>query len=206
MTSRPGPDIVGAGQHRTGVTAMDTVAAINGRRSIRDYEPRPVPRSLVEAILHDAAQAPTPPVSGAEPFVFVATEGAARIAEHGAEALAFAREHRKPGAAYDWVDKPGFLVFFNAPAVIVICGFDDEYGQSLQDCTRAGQNLVLSAYARGLGTCWIGSPMPWLRDPATRARLGVPAGYTPQAAFTLGYPASVPSGKPREMPRIIWPS
>lgn len=183
---------------------MDTIAAIHGRRSIRDYEPRPVPRSLIDAMLHDAAQAPTPPPSGSAPFAFIVVEGVERIAEYGAAALAFAKQHRKPGAAYDWVDSPGFLVFFNAPAVVVICGFDDGYGQAIQDCNRAGQNLMLSAHARGLGTCWVGSPMQWLRDPATCVSLGVPAGYTPHAAFTLGYPSVAPSGTPRDMPKIIW--
>jgi nitroreductase len=183
---------------------MDTIAAIHGRRSIRDYLPRPVPRPLIAAILHDAAQAPTPPLSGPAPFVFVVIEGMERLAEHGAAALAYAREHRKPGPAYDWVDKPGFSVFFNAPLVVVICGHDDGLGQAIQDCNRAGQALMLSAHARGLGTCWVGSPMPWLRDPATSAGLGIPADLTPYAAFTLGYPSSVPAGSPREAPTILW--
>ena len=187
-----------------GGLTMDTIAAIYGRRSIRDYQPRLVPRSLIEPILHDAAQAPTPPVSATAPFVFIVIEGIERVAECGAQALAFAKENRKPGAAYDWVDQPGFSVFFNAPAAVVICGFNDGYGQALQDCNRAGQNLMLSAHARGLGTCWVGSPMLWLRDPATCAGLGVSADYAPHAAFTLGYPSGVPSGQPRAMPRIIW--
>jgi nitroreductase len=183
---------------------MDTIAAIYGRRSIRDYAPGPVPRDLIEAILHDAAQAPTPPVSGTSPFVFIVIDGLERVAECGAAALDYARLHRKPGPAFDWVDRPGFLVFFNAPAAIVICGFDDGYGQAIQDCNRAGQNLALSAHARGLGTCWVGSPMQWLRDPATCARLGVPADYTPHAAFALGYPTSVPPATPRGAQKVIW--
>jgi nitroreductase len=158
---------------------MDTIGAIYGRRSIRDYAPRLVARELIEAILHDAAQAPTPPVSGTAPFVFIVIEGLERVAECGMAALAYAKEHRKPGPAYDWVDRPGFQVFFNAPLAIVVCGFDDGYGQALQDCNRAGQNLMLSAHARGLGTCWVGSPMQWLRDPITCGSLGVPSGYTP---------------------------
>ena len=63
---------------------------------------------------------------------------------------------------------------------------------------------MLSAHARGLGTCWVGSPMMWLRDPATRASLGIPTDYTPHAALTLGYPSGSSSGKPREMPDVIW--
>lgn len=185
---------------------MDTITAIHDRRSIRDYEPRLVARSLIEPILHDAAQAPTPPVSGAAPFAFVVIEGLERVAGCGAAALDYARKNRKPGPAYDWVEKPGFLVFFNAPVVVVICGFDDGLGQAIQDCSRAGQNFMLSAHARGLGSCWVGSPMLWLRDAATSTSLGVPAGYTPYAAFTLGYPSGLPNGRPRAMPAVIWAS
>jgi len=183
---------------------MDTIEAIHQRRSIRDYAPRDVPRAMIDAILLDAAQAPTPPVSGPAPFVFIVIEGAARVAEYGASALSYARAHRKPGPAYDWVDRPGFSVFFNAPMAIVICGFDDGHGQALQDCNRAGQNLMLSAHARGLGTCWVGSPMQWLSHPATQAELGVPENYTPHAAFTLGYPAAIPAAKLRAAPGVIW--
>jgi nitroreductase len=183
---------------------METIEAIHGRRSIRDYQPRTVQRELINLVLLDAAQAPTPPVSGDQPFVFVVIEGLERVAECGALALRYAKEHRQPGPAYDWVDRPGFSVFFNAPVVIVICGFEDGYGQALQDCNRAGQNLMLSACSRDLGTCWVGSPIQWLRDAGTCGILGVPDRYRPHAAFTLGYPASVPPRRPRHAPQVIW--
>ena len=192
--------------HKTWVSAMDVVEAIHARRSIRDYAPYAVPRALIGNILLDAAQAPTPPVSGDRPFAFAVIEGVARVTECGARALLYAKEHRRPGPAHDWVDQPGFSVFFNAPAVVVICGFDDGYGQALQDCNRAGQNLMLSALSRGLGTCWVGSPMQWLRDPATRAELGVPDNYQPHAAFTLGYPASQPPRRSRPAQQVVWVS
>jgi len=150
---------------------METVESIHGRRSIRNYQPRSVPRDLIKQVLDDASQAPTPPVSGDRPFAFVVIEGAALIAEYGAAALRYAREHRKPSAAYNWVDQADFSVFFDAPVVVVICGFEDRHGQALQDCNRAGQNMMLSAYTRGLGTSWVGSPMLWLRDRSHVRRL-----------------------------------
>lgn len=183
---------------------MDVIEAIHTRRSIREYQARNVERKLIDEIVWDAAQAPTPPISGREPFIFFVIEGADRLAEHGDHALQYAKEHRGPGPAYDWVDLPGFSVFFNAPAAIVICGFNDGHGQAVQDCNRAGQNLMLSAHARGLGTCWVGSPMQWMRDPATRTLLGVPERYDPFAVFTLGYAAGEPTGKPRQRPQVIW--
>ena len=76
---------------------------------------------------------------------------------------------------------------------------------ALEECTRAGQILAISAHARGLGSCWVGSPNLWLHDIAIRVELGIPEGFTPHATFTLGYPADVSRPPPAlAPPRIIW--
>ena len=134
---------------------MDTVTAIRTRRSIRDYENRTVKREIIADILWDAAQAPTTPVSG--PFLFHVIEGVARIADLGEHAKQYAREHRPDSVGYSWAEGSDFKVFLDAPVVIVISGHADN-SQSIQDCNRAGQNLMLSAHARGLGSCWVGAP------------------------------------------------
>ena len=183
---------------------MDAIEAIHTRRSIRDYEDRMVGRSLIESIIWDASQAPRPPVSASEPLIFVVIEGADRVSNYGVRALQYAKEHRVAGPGYDWVDKPGFFVFFNAPIVVVICAFNGGHGQAVQDYNRAGQNLMLSAHTRGLATCWVGSPMQWIRDPATKRELGIPEGHDPFAVFTLGYAAANPTREPLHRPRVIW--
>jgi nitroreductase len=130
--------------------SMDTITAIHTRRSIRDYESRAVEREIIADILWDAAQAPTTPLSG--PFLFHVIEGMARIADYGERAKQYAREHRPGFVGYSWADKSDLKVFLDAPVVIVISGHADNSG-SIQDCNRAGQNLILSAHARGLGSC-----------------------------------------------------
>jgi nitroreductase len=180
---------------------MDTVTAIRSRRSVRRYAARPVGRNLIEEVVRDAAQAPTTPVS--EAWMFTVVRGAARVAGYGERALAFARAHRPEGPGFDWVDRADFAVFHGAPVAIVISA-PGENAQSVQDCTRAGQNLMLSAHARGLGTCWVGSPLLWLRDPAVRAELGIPPPFLPFAAFALGFPAGAPEGRPQPLPTIVW--
>lgn len=182
---------------------MDAIDAIHGRRSIRAYQARPVESDLIEAVIWDAAQAPSTPVSGAQPWVFNVIEGAERISEYGARAKQYARDHRPNEPGYAWADKPEFTVFFDAPAVVVISGRGDN-SQAMAECCRAGQNLMISAHARGLGTCWVGSPMLWMRDDAVKSELGIPAGFEPFAVFTIGYPAEVPAGQPRERPTILW--
>ncbi|MGH6713134.1 MAG: nitroreductase family protein [Bradyrhizobium sp.] len=175
---------------------MDVIAAIHGRRSVRSYDPRPVARELIEAVIADAAQAP-PPFRGQVPWAFNVVEGVERIAAYGARAMDYARDHHPDGAGWDWLDRPGFKIFWDAPVVIIISG-------PVGDCSRAGQNLMLSAHARGLGTCWVGSPMLWLGAPEVRAELKIPSALTPVAALCLGYPATTPEMVVREPPVIVW--
>ena len=181
---------------------MDTVTAIHKRRSIRDYEKQAVEREIIADILWDAAQAPTTPVSG--PFLFHVIEGVARIADFGEHAKQYAREHRPDAVGYSWADRSDFKVFLDAPVVIVISGGHADNSQSIPDGNRAGQNLMLSAHARGLGSSWVGAPLLWLRSPETRKELGIAEAFEPFAAFTLGYAASVPPSHSRERPEIVW--
>jgi nitroreductase len=182
---------------------MDTITAIHTRRSIRAYEPRPVPRALIEAVVLDAVQAPSPPVSGALPWTFSVVEGVERIAALDAEAKAYARAHRTAPGQYGWAGRAEFKVFWDPPAVIVMSGRDG-VAEAIFDCNRAGQTLMLSAHARGLGTCWVGAAFPWLASPEAKAALAIPQGFTPMAAFSIGYPAIVPQGEARPKPQIAW--
>jgi nitroreductase len=173
---------------------VDVIEAIHGRRSIRSFEPTPVERPLIEALVWDAAQAP-PPFAGQIPWTFTVLEGAGRIAAFGARAKDHAARV-SPGEA-DWARRPEFEVFWGAPTVVIISG-------RREDCCRAGQNLMLSAYARGLGTCWVGSPMAWLKQAEVKAELGLPADLEPIAALCVGHARSIPAAPRRERPQIIW--
>lgn len=182
---------------------MDAIDAIRGRRSVRDYLPRPVDRAVIADLIRDATHAPWTPMSAPEPWVFAVIEGAERVAGYGARALRHARDNRPARPGYDWVDNPDFSVFYNAPVVILIAG---KIGNptALEECTRAGQNLVVAAHARGLGACWVGSPNLWLADEGVQAELGIAEGFAPHAAFALGYAAQVPPRATDFEPRITW--
>ena len=177
---------------------MDVIAAIHGRRSVRSYERKPVERELIESVIVDAAQAP-PPFRGQNPLAFNVLRGVERIAAYGTRAMDYARDHQPDGPGSDWIERPGFKVFWDAPVVIIISG-------PVGDCNRAGQNLMLSAHARGLGTCWVGSPMLWLSTSEVRAELGIPAALTPVAVLCLGYPATIPEAIVHGKPPIVWVS
>jgi nitroreductase len=177
---------------------MDTIEAIHSRRSIRNYTPQMPARALIEAIIWDAAQTP-PPFSGQVPWTFNVIEGAGRIAQLGEAAMDYARANHPDEPGWGWVDRPGFKVFWNAPVLIVISG-------RAEDCCRAGTSLILSAHARGLGTCWVGAPMLWLGTAAARAELKIPDAVEPVSAICLGYADGAPPAPPhpRAMPPVIW--
>jgi nitroreductase len=152
-----------------------------------------VERALIESIIADAAQAP-PPFRGQVPWTFHVVQGAERIAGYDARAMRHGRENQ-PGAS--WLARPGFKIFWDAPVLIIISG-------PTEDCARAGQNLMLSAHARGLGTCWVGSPMTWLRTPDVKAELGIAEHLVPAAVLCLGYAAVVPEVVPRPAVPVVW--
>ena len=183
---------------------MDAIAAIRGRRSIRSFVDCPVERALIEELIADASHAPFTPAAKDEAWHFTVIRGRERLAEYGERSLAFARENRPQRRGWEWTEREGFSVFHGAPAAIVISG-RTELPVALEECTRAGQLLELAAHARGLGACWVGAPMLWLREPAVRAELGIPQGWTPHATVALGWPDTnaAPDAPPQRPATLI---
>lgn len=182
---------------------MDAIDAIRTRRSVRAFRDAPAARALIEALIADAACAPFTPIAKDGAWHFTAIRGRERLAEYGDRALAFARANRPQLRGWEWTERPGFSVFHGAPAAVVIAG---RLGLpvALEECTRAGQLLELAAHARGLGACWVGAPMLWLREPSVRAELGIPEGWLPYAAFALGWADEAAArAKPAERPPVM---
>jgi nitroreductase len=182
---------------------MDAIQAMHGRRSIRAYKPSPVPRELVEMLAWAAVQAPTPPVSGTSPWVVCVLEGTERLAVYGERAKEYAKTHQPPGEPWTWPERPGFKVFWDAPALVLFCARRGN-PETRFDCCRAGQNFEVAAHSVGLGSCWVGAPLPWLRSQGISQELGIPPDYEPEVAIIFGYPTEQPVGNPRPKPHIYW--
>lgn len=182
---------------------MDAIVAIHTRRSVRVYRPQPIPRELIEDVLWAAVQAPSPPASGDTPWALCVIEGAEKIAAYGERAMRHARDYAIDGSPPKWTMKPGFKVFWDAPALILVCARRDN-AETPHDCCRAGQNLMLAAHACGLASCWVGAPMPWLCSEGIAEELGLPAEFDPTVAIVLGYAAEKSAGNPRPRPFIHW--
>ena len=182
---------------------MDVIEAIHRRRTIRVYRDEPVARDLLRQVLWAAVQAPTPPISRDAPWALCVIEGAERLAAYGARAKRYAHEHQPPGQHWAWTERPGFEVFWNAPAVVLFCAKKGN-SEAPFDCCRAAQTLLIAAQGMGLGTCWVGAPLPWLTSPGVAEEVGIPARYEASAAVLIGYAAEQPVGEPRPQPEILW--
>jgi nitroreductase len=65
----------------------------------------------------------------------------------------------------------------------------------LQDTAAATQNILLTAYAMGLGTCWTGS----FNEDEVKEAVNAPEGVRPVAMISVGYPDVVPRERNRKL-------
>lgn len=158
---------------------MDALEALRTRRSIRQYQHRPVPHDALETMVDCARLAAT--ARGVQPWDFVVvTEEALR------RQLAAICEYGK------------FLA--EAPAVIVVLCQDTKY--YLEDGCNATENLLIAATALGLGTCWVaGDKKPYAQEIVRR--IGAPEDRRLIATVAVGYPAETPTPPKRSLQDVL---
>ena len=98
-------------------------------------------------------------------------------------------------------ERKGFKnIFVNAPCVICIA-YDTQYDMAQIDCGLLGENIILAAWARGIGSCCLGSSARWILDsPSAKPfldRMAFSEGYNLLYCIALGYPDEAPEAKPR---------
>ncbi len=190
-----------------GATPMTLIDALHGRRSIRHYLPTPLQRAQVSDLLWHAVQVPRPPISGDDAWAFVVVDGVQHLAGLGERAKAYAAQHQarlqSPQHPWAWPSRADFEVFWGAPVLVLMCA-RQRHPEAPFDCCRAGQNLALAAHAAGLGSCWVGSPLPWLASDEGRLAVGLPAGFEVAVAMVLGHPADALPGQSAPRPAITW--
>jgi len=184
---------------------MDLVEAMRGRRSVREYADKPLGRDEIRFVIEAATQAPS--AMNRQGWIFVVVTDRERMRRWSDRAKVLMLEalcgQPKLEALREHLVLPAFNVFYDAPALIVVAT-DSTDSMGIQDCCLAGQNLMLAAHSRGLGTCWIGLAQAWLAREEAKKELGLPADCQAVAAVILGYPRREPAPVAREPARIQW--
>lgn len=182
---------------------MELFEAINGRRSIRKYTSDPVDDNKINAILEAGRWAPSWANTQCSRFVVVRD---AKIRAALGEAMVKMKTPDGKEVA------PSSVAAINTvPVVIVVCALigvsgaypgagsganyvTDKGDWFMYDTGLATQNMVLAAYAQGLGTVILG-----LFDTAkVEKAINIPKGYRVVAMFPVGVPAQEGKAPPRK--------
>jgi nitroreductase len=184
---------------------MEVVEAIYHRRAVRSFTAASIDPSVLRSLIETAVQAPS--AINLQPWRFAIAhrqETLHRIAKAAKDHLL---SRMQPGSPFlrfrGMLDDPAYDLLYGAPALIVISATSAEQ-QDAEDCALAGQNLMLAAHARGLGTCCIGLARPWLSAPEGRHLLGIPAECVPILPIIVGQPAATTTPPGRHAPYIEW--
>jgi nitroreductase len=161
---------------------MDLFEAIHNRRSVRKYKSDLIPDETLEAIVDAGKYAAS--ARGEYPWRFVIVTEPARLVE-----LA------------EIVGNNGRFLN-DATAAIVVTSVDAKY--YLEDGSAATQNMLLAAYALGVGTCWIAGDKKDYCAKALRF-VNAPAGYKLVSIISCGVPDEKPvKNKPENSEVVVW--
>jgi nitroreductase len=182
---------------------MELDAIIKGRRSVRAYEEKPVPKDVVEAVLEAGVWAPT--AMNRQPWRFIIIEDKSIINFISDETKKAVREMMPSMSKRYETQQDRDWVCYNAPMLILICAETDKANaqMDLLDSVLAAQNIFLKAYELGLGTCYMGYMSLLSRKPDVLRKAGVPEGYQLMVPLVLGYPKNKQGPGKRNNPNIL---
>ncbi|GIF74932.1 nitroreductase family protein [Asanoa siamensis] len=172
---------------------MEFQDVVRKRRMVRSYEPdRPVPPEVVDRILRNGLRAPSAGFSQGWGFLVLDT---------AADLERFRAAMRRCAEPEKW-----FASHFAAPLLIVPCAHKDAYLDRYAapdkghedrsdawwpapywdiDTGMASLLMLLTAVDAGLGACFFGLPIDGIEP--FKKEFGVPAGYRPIGAISVGY-------------------
>jgi len=188
---------------------MNTVLqAIENRRSIRSYEPGPIPRETLLTVINAGNQAPS--AMNTQPWRFVVVENqgfrkklletAIPNSKKMVETLKdhFPQRYRFIMKRYDELADP---IYYGAPVIIFVIGS----GPSAPDsCPLACENMMLAAHSLGLGSCWVKFGSLIMDNPEITKELELKPEETIFGPIILGYSSGQPKPPVKREPSIKW--
>lgn len=153
---------------------MEFTDVIYTRHSVRDFKPEPVPEEVIKEMIKAAASAPS--YQNRQCWRFILVRDPDRI-----EALALDS---------GLIGKVNFFIK-KAPLVVVACadpaksGTMNDQSYYLVDTAIAFQQMMLTAWNHGVGSCWLAAFM----EDRVRHILHIPDRIRVVAMSPFGYPA-----------------
>jgi len=182
--------------------------AIAKRRSVRSYDSKPVPRAIIQTIIQAGNEAPSS--INTQPWRFVVVEDKKvhqRLLETALpNAKAFFRSIQETDPLkyasimrrFEEVEDP---IYYSAPVILFVIGRGVYADHS---CPLACQNIMLAAYALGLGSCWVGLGSMVTADAGVRKILELEDDEKIFGPILLGYPKVYPDPPDKKAPTVKW--
>jgi len=205
-------------------TMNPVIEAINKRRSIRSYEPKPIPRDIINTIIEAGNQAPS---RGREekgrkeflfqPWRFVVVEDPEfkqklvqtifPIWKKMTESMKETHPeiYEKVMMHYEAMPEPKDMIYYSAPVILFVIG-PASYAVS---CALACENIMIAATSLGLGSCYVGFGAMVRGDADVVQTLELTDDEQIYGPIVLGYPKDEPSAlasiRPKKKePMIKW--
>lgn len=162
----------------------DMLETIKNRRSIREFQSKPIPEEIIAELIDALIWAPSAGNLQSRKFYFIFNEN-------------LKKDLARASFEQNFISQ--------APLVIVGCTDDRiekryyKRGKNLYsicDVSCSAQNLMLLAHELGLGTVFIGS----FDEEKVSKILQIPKNLHPIAIVPVGYPAEQPEAPPRVSP------
>lgn len=172
---------------------MDLDHALIGRRSVRSYVDKIVPEELIRQIIKAATFAPS--AKNGQQWRFTVLTGNAKTELTDLFRRELERVCKRIGRKNMGSSFSSCRIMEEAPVVIMVWNAGEMgWETEVHSVAAAIQNMLLKAYALGLGTLWIGDIFYTLE--ALKQHLGKP--WKLMAAVALGWPAGFPEPRPRK--------
>lgn len=184
-----------------------------GRRSIRAFREKTVPRNILEKLLEIACSAPS--AKNQQPWHWTVVQEPEEVRRMAAMVIDWMRKviQSNPEAAESmgftrvvagW-DEGNERICRGAPHVIV-AHCEKDYGFGAEDCALAIGLIDLYSTSIGLGACWGGYFYKAVNAyPPLAKALGLPADHLAFGAVMVGYPKYKYQAIPvRNRPRVTW--
>lgn len=184
---------------------MELDKCITERRSTRKYQPEPIPKAIVDKILNAGVWAPSG--MNLQPWRFMVIQDRNTINKLSERVKQIGSKLPLPSQYIELFKSKEDTIFYGAPLPILVCvpmREDNMKMVNYLDCGLAAQNMLLTAYQEGLGSCFIGFASFLNQDPEILEEVGVPRNMDLLAPLIFGYPADIPRAPPREIKILKW--
>ena len=171
------------------------IETIMTRRSVRKYQPQAVNRDTMQTIVECGINAPNAINRQAwEVRIVDNPEVIQKLTD------LYLKDNPKEA------ENPNFKnMFRNAPTVAFIAN-DTTFAYSPVDCGLMAENMILSAWSMGIGSCCLGGPARFMKaNPEANKYLqemGFSENYDLLLCIGFGYPAETPKAKHRDAAKV----